>query len=61
MTIINTTAPGYTAEELATLQDMTMDQLKLVLKGIEVALMNDPESVDLQTMVFQVRDEMDAR
>lgn len=55
------TIPGYTPDELATLQDMSMDALELVLKGLEVALENDPASVDLQTMVFQVRDEMDAR
>lgn len=55
------TIPGYTPEELATLQDMTMDALELVLKGVEVALDNNPDSIDLMTMAMQVRDEMDAR
>lgn len=55
------TVPGYTPAELETLAGMTPDALALVLRGVELALDNDPESVDLAVMAAQVRDEMDAR
>ena len=55
------TGHGYTAEELDSLMDMTLDQLENVLVGIEAGLDAAPGDLDLITQAMQVRDEMDAR